>query len=50
MKALFYSQELWDLVDNGFTESLDQVAYNVYHKHKMIFSMRIRRRMPRRYF
>ena len=29
MKALFCSQELWDLVENGFTKPLDQAAYNV---------------------
>jgi len=29
MKTLFCSQELWDLVENGFTESPDQAAYNV---------------------
>ena len=28
MKTLFCSQELWDLVKNGFTEPLDQSAYN----------------------
>ena len=29
MKTLFCSQELWDLVENGFTEPPDQAAYNV---------------------
>ena len=28
MKTLFCSQELWDLVENGFIEPLDQEAYN----------------------
>ena len=28
MKTLFCSQELWDLVENGFVEPLDQAAYN----------------------
>ena len=28
MKTLFCSQELWDLVENGFTEPPDQVPYN----------------------
>ena len=29
MKTLFCSQELWDLVENGFTEPPNQAAYNV---------------------
>ena len=29
MKALFCSQELWDLVENGFIEPRDQATYNV---------------------
>ena len=29
MKTLFCSQELWDMVENGFTEPPDQAAYNV---------------------
>ena len=29
MKTLFCSQELWDLVENGFTEPPDQATYNV---------------------
>ena len=28
IKTLFCSQELWDLVDNGFTDPLDQATYN----------------------
>ena len=27
-KTLFCSQELWDLVENGFIEPLDQATYN----------------------
>ena len=28
MKTLFCSQELWDLVENGFTNPLNKAAYN----------------------
>ena len=28
MKTLFCSQKLWDLVENGFTETPDQATYN----------------------
>eukprot|EP00253_Pinus_taeda_P031489 PITA_31489 len=30
MKTLFSSQDIWDLVENGFHEPADAVAYNVY--------------------
>ena len=28
MKTLFCSREIWDLVENGFTEPPDQASYN----------------------
>ena len=34
MKTLFCSQELWDLVENGFIEPRDQATYNVLSQAK----------------
>ena len=34
MKTLFCSQEIWDLVENGFTEPPNQAAYNVLSQAK----------------
>ena len=34
MKTLFFSQELWDLVENGFTDPRDQSTYNFLSQAK----------------
>ena len=34
MKTLFCSQELWDLVENGFTKQQDQETYNTLSQAK----------------
>ena len=37
MKALFPSQDIWDLVENGFQEPGDVAAYNALSQAEMDF-------------
>ena len=35
MKALFSSQDIWDLVENGFQEAADATTYNALSQAEM---------------
>jgi hypothetical protein len=48
MKTIFFSQELWELIENGFPEPTDQVSFNALTQdERNTLKRRTRRRMPR---
>ena len=50
MKALFSSQDIWDLVENGFQEPADATAYNVLSQQEKDLLRDNRKKDPKALF